>query len=43
MREWKADLVRIWIPLIAGAALLVGMFGGHWCPGKTGYQSRKLF
>jgi predicted secreted protein len=28
LREWKADLVRIWIPMIAGASLLVGMFGG---------------
>jgi hypothetical protein len=28
LREWKADLVHIWIPMIAGAALLVGMFGG---------------
>jgi hypothetical protein len=28
LREWKSDLVRIWIPMIAGAALLVGMFGG---------------
>jgi len=28
LREWKADLVHIWIPMIAGASLLVGMFGG---------------
>jgi predicted secreted protein len=28
LREWKSDLVRIWIPMIAGASLLVGMFGG---------------
>jgi hypothetical protein len=28
LHEWKSDLVRIWIPMIAGAALLVGMFGG---------------
>jgi hypothetical protein len=28
LHEWKSDLVRIWLPMIAGAALLVGMFGG---------------
>jgi hypothetical protein len=28
LREWKTDLVHIWIPMIAGASLLVGMFGG---------------
>jgi hypothetical protein len=28
LHEWKGDLVRIWIPMIAGASLLVGMFGG---------------
>ena len=28
IHEWKSDLLRIWIPLIAGASLLVGMFGG---------------
>ena len=28
LHEWKGDLVRIWIPLIGGASLLVGMFGG---------------
>lgn len=28
LQEWKGDLVRIWIPMIAGASLLVGMFGG---------------
>jgi hypothetical protein len=26
--EWKSDLLRIWIPLIAGAAMLIGLFGG---------------
>jgi hypothetical protein len=26
--EWKSDMIRIWIPMIAGASLLVGMFGG---------------
>jgi hypothetical protein len=28
LHEWKSDLLRIWIPLIAGAAMLVGLFGG---------------
>ena len=28
LHEWKNDLLRIWIPLIAGAAMLVGLFGG---------------
>jgi len=28
LHEWKSDLLRIWIPMIAGASLLVGMFDG---------------
>jgi hypothetical protein len=28
LHEWKRDLVRVWIPLIAGAALLIGLFSG---------------
>ena len=28
LHEWKSDLLRIWIPMIAGASLLAGMFGG---------------
>jgi hypothetical protein len=28
LHEWKSDLLHIWIPMIAGASLLVGMFGG---------------
>ena len=28
LHEWKSDLPRIWIPLIAGAAMLIGLFGG---------------
>jgi len=28
LHEWKSDLIRIWIPMIGGASLLVGMFGG---------------
>lgn len=28
LHEWKSGLLRIWIPLIAGAAMLVGLFGG---------------
>jgi hypothetical protein len=28
LHEWKSDLLRIWIPLIAGAAMLIGLLGG---------------
>jgi hypothetical protein len=28
LHEWKTDLLCIWIPLIAGAAVLIGLFGG---------------
>jgi len=28
LHEWKSDLLRIWIPLIAGAVMLIGLFGG---------------
>ena len=28
LHEWKSDLLRIWIPLIAGAALLIGLLSG---------------
>jgi hypothetical protein len=28
LHEWKTDLLRIWIPLIAGSAMLIGLFGG---------------
>jgi hypothetical protein len=28
LHEWKSDLLRNWIPLIAGAALLIGLFSG---------------
>jgi hypothetical protein len=28
LHEVKDDLLRIWIPLIAGATLLIGLFGG---------------
>jgi hypothetical protein len=28
LHEWKSDLLRIWIPIIAGAAMLIGVFGG---------------
>jgi hypothetical protein len=27
LHQWKSDLLRIWIPLIAGAAMVVGLFG----------------
>jgi len=28
LHEWKSDLLRIWIPLVAGAAMLIGLFAG---------------
>jgi uncharacterized small protein (DUF1192 family) len=28
LHEWKSDLLHIWIPLIAGAAMLIGLVGG---------------
>jgi hypothetical protein len=28
LHEWKSDLLRIWIPLVTSAALLIGLFGG---------------
>jgi hypothetical protein len=28
LHEWKSDLLRIWIPMVAGACLLMGLFGG---------------
>jgi hypothetical protein len=28
LHEWKSDLLRIWMPMIAGAAMLIGLFGG---------------
>jgi hypothetical protein len=28
LHEWKSDLLRIWIPVIAGAAMLIGLLSG---------------
>jgi len=28
LHEWKSDLLRIWIPMVAGACTLIGLFGG---------------
>ena len=28
LHEWKSDLLRIWIPMVAGACMLIGLFGG---------------
>jgi hypothetical protein len=28
LHEWKSDVLRIWMPLVAGAALLIGLFLG---------------
>lgn len=28
LHEWKSDLLRIWIPMVAAASMLLGLFGG---------------
>ena len=28
LHEWKSDVLRIWMPLVFGAALLIGLFSG---------------
>lgn len=28
LHEWKTDLLRIWIPMVVAASMLVGLFGG---------------
>lgn len=28
LHEWKSDLLRIWIPMVVAASILVGLFGG---------------
>lgn len=28
LHEWKSDLLRIWIPMVAAASMFVGLFGG---------------
>jgi predicted secreted protein len=28
LHEWKNDLLHIWIPMVAGACMLIGLFGG---------------
>jgi hypothetical protein len=28
LHEWKSDLLRIWIPMVAPASMLIGLFGG---------------
>ena len=28
LHEWRSDLLRIWIPMVAGACMLIGLFGG---------------
>ncbi len=30
LRELKNDVLRIWMPLVAGAAVLIGLFSGTW-------------
>jgi hypothetical protein len=34
LHEWKCDLLRIWIQAIAGAAILIGLFGGIETQGR---------
>ena len=28
LHEWKSDLLRIWVPMVAAASMLIGLFGG---------------
>lgn len=28
LHEWKSDLLRVWIPMVAGVCMLIGLFGG---------------
>jgi hypothetical protein len=28
LHEWKRDLLRIWVPMVAAASMLIGLFGG---------------
>jgi hypothetical protein len=28
LHEWKSDLMRIWIPMVAAASMLIGLFAG---------------
>ena len=28
LHEWKSDLLRIWIPMVVAASMLIGLFGG---------------
>jgi hypothetical protein len=34
LHEWKSDLLRIWIPLVAGTAMLIGLFVGIEIQGR---------
>jgi len=36
LHEWKSDLLRIWIPMVAGACLLIGLSGGMEIQGCCG-------
>jgi hypothetical protein len=33
LHEWERDVLRIWMPLVFGAALLIGLFSGMWIRG----------
>jgi hypothetical protein len=36
LHEWKSDLLRIWIPMVAAASMLIGLFGGIEIQGCRG-------
>jgi hypothetical protein len=39
LHEWKTDLLRIWIPLIAGSAMFIGLFGSKETAGEREVKS----
>ena len=40
LHEVKGDLLRLWVPLIAGATLLIGLFGGMGLGSKEFLRSK---
>ena len=38
--EWKKDMLRLWIPLVAGSALLLGIFLGLGARGSLESSSK---
>jgi hypothetical protein len=41
LHEWKSDLLRIWIPMVAAASMLIGLFGGIEMQGCRGSALRQ--